>query len=159
MSSGPSGPCLFLWGYSLSPPTFAQCFMEITHASWRWFHLPHLYFMRLYILSPLSFPSPSLHLEKPYLFLTQFKCLALGGLSLPKTILPSSRVDGTFLCTTLDMPPAWPLIHHMRPYLSPPLPWEQGSVLFMVHSWYWDHAGTIVGAQWIWSEPTGAWKS
>lgn len=131
------------------PPTFAQCFMEITHASWRYLvgsspsPVFHAFVHLVSSVFPLSLSPPGEAL--PILDPVEMPCPR--GSFFTKTILPSSRVNGTFLCTTLDMPPAWPSIHHMLPYLSPPLPWEQGSVLFMVHSWYWDHAGTIVGAK------------
>lgn len=72
---------------------------------------------------PLSPPGETLPIHDPI----QMPCLR--GSFFTKTILPSSRVDGTFLCTTLDMSPVWPLIHHVFPYLSLPLACKQGSVL------------------------------
>lgn len=80
----------------------ALCFVETTHLSLKASTFsPELHAFAH--LVPSAF-SPFLHLEKPYLFfITQFRCLRLT-----RTLLPRNRVDGTFLGTTLDLPPAWP---------------------------------------------------
>ena len=96
--------------------------------------------------------SPFFHLANPYLFfVTQSRCLPLGGLPLPKrSCCPAGWRE-------LSFAPPWTCLQHMT--LNPPcasIPVSstqlraargQGSVLFMLQSWCWDCAGNLVGAQ------------
>ena len=123
MSSGHLPPTYLTKTIFLSP-NFALCFMETTSCLKlsRGF-VSLTYISCLYTSHPLC----SFYLSPPRetlpIFHDPVQCLALRDPPSPKPSCPPAR--WMEFCTTLDLPPAGPLIHHVLPYLSLPLDWEQ----------------------------------
>ena len=123
MSSGHLPPTYLTKTIFLSP-SFALCFMETTSClklSSGFISLT--YISCLYTSHPLC----SFHLPPPRetlpIFHDPVQCLALRDPPSPKPSCPPAQ--WMELYTTSGLPPAGPLIHHVLPYLSLPLDWEQ----------------------------------